>query len=62
MIGLELDSDIAEDVKMACLKRGVMVCNLGDNIIRMVPPLIITEADCDKVYEALKESIEEVCA
>jgi len=26
----------------------------------MVPPLILTEEDCDKAYEIIKESVEEL--
>ena len=33
---------------------------IGSSVIRMVPPLILTEADCDKAYEIIKQSVEEL--
>ena len=62
LIGVELDKPVAADVKQAALKNGLLVCNLGDSIVRMVPALIITEADCDNAYERLEKSIKEVYA
>lgn len=62
LIGVELDKAVAGDVKQAAFRNGLLVCNLGDSIIRMVPSLIIDENDCDKAFEILKKSIEEVYA
>lgn len=62
LIGVELTKPVAEKVKLAACKNGLLVCNLGDSIVRMVPPLIIDEADCDKAYEILEKSINEVYA
>ena len=48
------------DIKHGCIDRKVLVTAIGTKIIRMVPPLIATEEDCDKAYEALKGAVEEV--
>lgn len=57
---MELDDAVAYDVKQAAFKNGLLVCNLGGSIVRMVPSLIIDEHDCDKAYSILEKSIEEV--
>lgn len=62
LVGVELDKSVAADVKQAALKNGLLVCNLGDSIVRMVPSLIITEKDCDTAYERLEKAIKEVYA
>ena len=46
------------DVKHECLHRHLLITAIGDHVIRMVPPLIITEEDCDKAYDIIRESVE----
>ncbi len=41
-----------------CLHRHLLITAIGANIIRMIPPLIINEADCDKAVSIIKESVE----
>ena len=41
-----------------CLHRHLLITAIGGHIIRMVPPLIITEEDCDKAYDIIKASVE----
>jgi acetylornithine/N-succinyldiaminopimelate aminotransferase len=36
------------------------VTAIGSSVVRMVPPLILTEDDCDKAFEIIKESVEEL--
>jgi acetylornithine/N-succinyldiaminopimelate aminotransferase len=40
----------------------MLVTLIGKNLIRMIPPLIATEADCDKAVEILRASIKGVKA
>lgn len=62
LVGVELDGTVnAVDVKHGCFDRKLLVTAIGASIIRMVPPLIIDEEDCDKAAEILKESIEALC-
>jgi acetylornithine and succinylornithine aminotransferases len=59
LVGVEFDDSInGVDVKHECLHRHLLLTAIGEHIIRMVPPLIITEADCDKACDIIKESIE----
>lgn len=62
LVGVEFEEDMSgAEIKHECLERKLLVTACGRSIIRMVPPLIITEADCDKAYEILKESVEALC-
>jgi acetylornithine/N-succinyldiaminopimelate aminotransferase len=37
-----------------------MLTSIGTNVIRMVPPLIASKEECDKAYEIIKASVEEL--
>ena len=59
LIGVEFDDTVSSvDVKHECLHRHLLLTAIGDHIIRMVPPLIIDEKDCDEAYEIIKASVE----
>ena len=59
MIGVELEEGFgAVDVKHGCLERHLLVTAIGDNVIRLVPPLIITEEDCDEACRIIGSAIE----
>ena len=58
-IGVEFDETISGvDVKHGCFDRKLLITAIGAHIIRMVPPLILTEDDCDKAFAVIKESVE----
>lgn len=59
LAGVEFDASVGKDIKHGCFDRKMLVTLIGTSIIRMVPPLIATKADCDKAYEILKASVEE---
>lgn len=46
------------DVKHGCLDRKLLITAIGKDVIRMVPPLIITEEDADKATSIIAETIE----
>jgi len=48
MIGIELSKPIAKAVNARCLEWGFLVGSVGDSIIRLLPPLIITKQDIDE--------------
>ena len=59
LVGVEFDGSVnAADVKHGCLDRRLLITAIGNDIIRMVPPLILTEADCDKAVEIIKDAVE----
>ncbi|MCR5142377.1 MAG: aspartate aminotransferase family protein [Ruminococcus sp.] len=59
LVGVEFDDVNAVDVKHKCFDRKLLITAIGDKVIRMVPPLIITEKDCDKAFEIIREAVEE---
>ena len=59
LVGVEFDDTIGGvDVKHECLHRHLLLTAIGAHTIRMVPPLIITKADCDEAVRIIKESVE----
>jgi 4-aminobutyrate aminotransferase len=51
MIGVELrDKAVAEAVQARCLNDGliVLLCGPGENVLRLIPPLTITDADFER--------------
>jgi acetylornithine/N-succinyldiaminopimelate aminotransferase len=59
MIGIELEEGFgAVDVKHGCLERHLLVTAIGDSVIRLVPPLIITQEDCDEACRIIGSTIE----
>ena len=59
LVGAEFDDTISGvDVKHECMHRHLLITAIGAHTIRMIPPLIITEADCDEAVEIIKESVE----
>ncbi len=59
LVGVEFDDSISGvDVKHECMHRRLLVTAIGAHMIRMIPPLIITEEDCDKAFEIIKASVE----
>ncbi len=58
MLGIEL-SVSASDILHEFLDRGIMVLTAGDNILRLLPPLIITKRDVDKFITIFKEILAE---
>ena len=59
LIGLEIDGN-ARDVVQQCMARRLLVLTAGDTVVRMVPPLIITEVDVDRAVGILGEALAEV--
>ena len=63
LVGVEFDSAVnAVDVKHTCFKKKLLITAIGDRVIRMVPPLIVTEADCDKAVSIIREAVKELTA
>ncbi|MCH8859836.1 MAG: aspartate aminotransferase family protein [Thaumarchaeota archaeon] len=52
MIGIELKYEV-KDILMDGIEKGVLLLYSGRNIIRLLPPLVISEEDITKVLETL---------
>jgi acetylornithine/N-succinyldiaminopimelate aminotransferase len=57
MIGIELDRPCAELVGQA-LERGLLINVTAERVIRLLPPLILTEAEADILLETLSGLVE----
>lgn len=55
MIAAEFTEPKAKDMATKALEKGLIVNPIGDNILRMVPPLILTKELVDKAMETLRE-------
>ena len=53
MIGIELSAPSAKRVVSETLSRGLILNAIGDHILRLLPPLIITQADIDQALDVL---------
>ena len=61
LVGVEFDGFATSvEIKHKCIDKRLLVTAIGRNVIRMIPPLIITEADCDKAVAILREAVEEL--
>ncbi len=59
MIGIEFDDAIdAVELKHECVRRHLLLTAIGNRVIRLVPPLIVTRDDCDAACRILEASIE----
>jgi acetylornithine/LysW-gamma-L-lysine aminotransferase len=52
MIGIELKYEV-KDILMDGIEKGVLLLYSGRNIIRLLPPLVISKEDITKVLETL---------
>jgi acetylornithine/N-succinyldiaminopimelate aminotransferase len=52
MIGIELDVEVIPLLK-AGYEQGVLLLNAGPNVLRLLPPYIVGEAEIDRLMEAL---------
>ena len=56
LIGIEIEGG-ARDLVQRCMARGLLVLTAGDAVLRMVPPLIITEAEVDRAVAILDQAL-----
>jgi acetylornithine aminotransferase len=57
MFGIELDKDCAELVKQA-LAKGLLINVTAGNVIRLLPPLVITQAQADQIITTVTELVQ----
>ncbi|OGI68847.1 MAG: acetylornithine aminotransferase [Candidatus Muproteobacteria bacterium RBG_16_60_9] len=56
MIGIELDRPCAE-VKSLALARGLLVNVTAEKVVRLLPPLVISDAEADRITSVVADSI-----
>lgn len=63
LVGAEFDGTVnAVEVKHKCFDKKLLITAIGESVIRMVPPLIVTEKDCDRAVAVIREAAEELTA
>jgi acetylornithine/N-succinyldiaminopimelate aminotransferase len=55
LLAITFNSDIGEELVMACLDRGLLVNKVKPDALRFMPPLIITEEDIDEGLKIMEE-------
>ncbi len=56
MVGLDLDADCKNIVEKA-LGKGLLVNSTGEHTLRLIPPLVVTKDQIDRVVDIIEESI-----
>lgn len=58
--GYEPDRASAKAVQKACIERGLLLLTCGpyDNVIRWIPPLVVTETQIDEAIEIFDQALE----
>lgn len=55
MIGIDLRRPVAALVKAECAARGLLIITVGDQMLRLLPPMVLTEAEADRGLGILSE-------
>jgi len=58
MIGIECKDDVSTVVS-SLMEKGLLVLNAGPNVIRLLPPLVVTEKEIDLAVQLIAETIQE---
>ncbi len=58
MIGMEFRFDVLSII-LGSMKRGVLTLDAGRNILRFLPPLVITQEQIDQVINVLDVTVGE---
>jgi acetylornithine/N-succinyldiaminopimelate aminotransferase len=56
LIGMELDRPVAPVVE-ACRELGLLVLSAGERVLRLAPPLIVTEEDCQAALGIIRTAL-----
>lgn len=59
MIGVEFEDPIAPQAVKICLENGIVLNNIGERIIRFLPPLSITAEEIDQALTVFEEALTE---
>jgi len=61
MLGMQLNPEVeAKDLTMKCLEKGLLVASAGNNVVRYLPPLIVTEKDADMAIDILHKCLKDM--
>ena len=57
MLGVEFDVPVNPVINNALLEQHMVLINAGTNILRVIPPLVVTEKDVDEAIDRLKKAL-----
>jgi acetylornithine aminotransferase len=57
LIGAEFDRPVGSIVDR-CREAGLLVLTAGERVLRLAPPLIVSEAECDRALETLARAMD----
>ena len=60
LIAMEFSHDLAQNLVMVCLERGLLINKLKPNALRFMPPLNINSADIDEALGILNEALSNI--
>ncbi|MEA5008904.1 aspartate aminotransferase family protein [Clostridium tyrobutyricum] len=60
MLGIQLNSEKSSEVQKKALENGILVLTAGSSVVRLLPPLVISEQDLDSVLSSLVKIIDEI--
>lgn len=62
MIGTQIDSSIKPfDIEVKCLEKGLCTTVAGSDVVRFLPPLVISDKEIDEGLAIFKEVLESFC-
>ena len=59
LLAMEFSDNIAEEVQMSCLRKGLLVNRVRPHLLRFMPPLIITQREVDEAVGILEKALME---
>ncbi len=57
LLGLQLTDDSASQVQAQCIQSGLIVNAIGDDLIRLAPPLVVSAAQCERAVAILAQAV-----
>ncbi len=57
MVGLQLSTPDAKAVHKYLMEAGIVANATSDSVLRFVPPLVVTNADCDRVVTTIEQAL-----
>ena len=60
MLALDLAKPVAGSVKSECARRGLLIASVGDQMLRLLPPLVLSTQQADRGLTILGEVIAEI--
>lgn len=60
MLGIQLNSEKSSEVQKKALENGILVLTAGSSVVRLLPPLVISEQELESVLSSLVKIIDEI--